>query len=90
MKVDRKVAEQIVAAYMVKYKWPSEFAPQLLEDFDGRPWTIMWEEGPEDWVFVPLQDDHVFEFGFTLPGQPTPDGVLTEAINHYSLAVFSA
>jgi hypothetical protein len=101
-KVNRSTAEQCVAAIRATFKaylGDGEPGPALVEDFDGRPWTIMWEGGPYEWVFLlggGVDEEMAAlaeEFGATVePTPPTdfPPGVMVEPINHYSVGVYPA
>lgn len=75
--------------------------PTLLTDFNGHDFVIVWEEGPYEWTYrfpyggVDEETTEIIrrEFGkpdYTARTQPAvlPDGIWTEAINHYSIAVY--
>lgn len=73
--------------------------PVLMEDFDGRDYTIVWEDGaPYDWPFLATGggvDEELAglaaEFGTTIaPMEPVkfPDGVFVEPVNHLSVGLY--
>lgn len=73
--VSRADAEQVRDALAA---WaPAYPAPVLLADFDGRPWTILWEEGPEDWVY-------------RLDGVTWPAGTFIEPVNTVLAGIWPA
>lgn len=117
--VTREQAEQTLAAIKGQYaayfepitnddgKVLVEASPEptLLADFDGRDWTIVWEEGPDEWVYTldggSSEEDRVLmaeasaEFGTDLgtPNRPAavfPAGVFVEPINSISVGVYPA
>lgn len=71
--------------------------PMLRDGFRGDP-EIVWEEGPEDWVFTlttggPSEEMRVMaaEFGATLPDEPPaklPKGVFAEPVNSFTLGLY--
>jgi len=95
-------ATKVLAA--VKAKWAAYeddgYPPKLLEDFDGRKWTIVWEEGPYQWSYSPIDEVTLDEeltalandFGGTGPvytrAVALPPGVWVEPINHYSVGIY--
>lgn len=116
-KVSRADAEATLAAIIERFKVyiepltldsgtviPGDPPPVLVEGFDGRDWTIMWEDGgPSEWVFAlegdPTEEERVLaaeaseEFGTTItvpqrPAAKIPAGVMAEPINHYSLGLY--
>lgn len=117
-KVTRAEAEATLAAIIEQFKvyiepmtldsgtvLPGDPPPVLLEGFDGRDWTIMWEMGPDEWVFAldgdPTEEERALaadaseEFGVTVPvakREPAkiPATVMAEPINHYSLGLYRA
>lgn len=73
--------------------------PTLMQDFDGREWTIVWEEGPYQWPFLATGggvDEEMAalgeEFGYTpKPVEAiTVPGAFIEPVNHYSIGVYAA
>lgn len=74
--LNAKQADATLAAVREKYaNYLSAYGePVMLRDFDGKPYVILWEEGPEDWVF-------------NLDGV-APSGVLAEPINHVALGLY--
>ena len=74
--------------------------PTLLENFDGTPWVVVWEEGPDEWAYRATgggtsEEDRVLaaEFGATLPDEsPTtfPDGVWAEPVFSFALGLYPA
>jgi len=99
--ITKTQAELVLAAVTRKFSPYVEpgFGPTLLSDFDGRPWTIVWEEGPYEWPFAQLDAKTVdeeltaeaAEYGAGLifsPAVTLPPGVWVEPVNHYSIAVY--
>lgn len=79
--------------------------PVLMEDFDGSGWTVMWEEGPDEWVYsldggvseadAAMYADASAEFGVKVDPAPRaavvmPTGVFAEPINSYSMGLYPA
>lgn len=69
--------------------------PVLMEDFDGKDFVLVWEEGPYEWTYLCPQGGHDEELsaeaGMAMSWDPAPDwpeGVWAEPVNHYSLALY--
>ncbi len=73
-----KDAEEVLHRPVVALAARAEVSlPTLLEDFDGRDFVIVLEEGPENWPLT-----------FTWSVNQQLDGMFTEAVNHYSIALY--
>lgn len=74
--------------------------PTLLENFDGAAWTIMWEEGPDEWAYRASmggnsEEDRVLaaDVGVTVVIEKpatVPAGVSLEPATSYSLGLYPA
>lgn len=91
--VTREQAEQVLAALQRQCAgWIGEetqYGPTLAEDFDGRPFVIIWEEGPDGWPFAfphGLAEDCGGRIADV--SADVPPGLLVEPINHYSVGIY--
>lgn len=94
MKVSKSKAEKVLAALLDQCKpWVQEgYEPKLVQDFDDREWTILWEEGPYEWPYLFPHGGVEEEFGFKVAdvsGQ-IPEGIFAEPVNHYSVGIYEA
>lgn len=107
-KVSEKKAEQVLEA--IRNAFPAyldalEKGPVLIPDFDGRDWTVMWEEGaPFEWPFLlgggvdeemasllsEFMDDEAAGKAATQQAAVFPKGVFVEPVNHYSVGIYPA
>lgn len=67
-------AEAVVARIAEVFGADPKYGPELLEDWDGHRWVVMWEKGPFEWTYGASSKVDV-------------PGVWVEAINHYSVAI---
>ena len=98
--VTKRDADRVVNAIRKKfhsYIVAGYHGPQLFENWDGKRFVIMWEEGPFEWTYQPINhetiDDEMSSLaGCTVkvPAVKLPDNVLVEPINHYSVALYPA
>lgn len=86
--IEKKFSSYIAAGYS---------RPQLFEDWDGKDFVIMWEEGPFEWSYQPINDETIDDelsslagYAVKVPAVKLPDNVLVEPINHYSVALYPA
>ncbi|MER6828807.1 hypothetical protein ABT352_22695 [Streptosporangium sp. NPDC000563] len=72
----REEVERLVADIATEFKAHPDYGPRLMEEgFDDRQWTIVWEEGPEEWAYH--AGDRV----------TAPAGTFLEPVSYYVLAV---
>lgn len=94
MKVSKSKAEKVLAALLDQCKpWVQEgYEPKLVQDFDDREWTILWEEGPYEWPYLFPHGGIEEEFGFKVAdlSSQIPAEVFVEPINHYSVGIYEA
>jgi hypothetical protein len=74
--------------------------PTLLEGFNDAPFTIMWEDGPDDWAYRASaggtsEEERVLaaEFSITLTDEEPvvfPEGVFAEPLSSYALGLYPA
>lgn len=117
-KLSQSKAQAALAA--VKAQWATDLTPQtiegttydplypepvLVEDWDGPGWVVVWEEGPEEWIYLlgggTSEHDRVLfanaseEFGTLLTPRPReaakmPEGVHADPVNHVVLGLYPA
>lgn len=93
MKVTKAKAERVLKALIEQHPamkgW--SYPPILMmKGFDGREWTILWEEGPYEWPYLFPHGGIEEEFGFRVAEVSVPAGLLIEPINHYSVGIYEA
>ncbi|MEU4406279.1 hypothetical protein AB0F88_17290 [Streptosporangium sp. NPDC023963] len=72
----REEIERLVADIATVFGAQPGYGPHLMEEgFDGRQWTIVWDEGPEEWAY--RAGDLV----------AAPAGTFLEPVSYYVLAV---
>ncbi len=69
-----EVLQRVKATWDMGYEWTRR-EPKLVEDWDGRKWVIIWEEGPEEWAYWTSQYNTAH--------------VWTEPVNSAVLAIYS-
>lgn len=85
--ITRKQAQAVLSALRENYAdylFPGEDGPQLVEKWEapsGRivRWVVLWEEGPDEWVFQIEDKDTMSSW---------PEGVWSEPYNSYVLALY--
>jgi hypothetical protein len=72
----RAAAEQVRDAIAEHFHAHPGYGPQLMDEgWDGRPWTIVWDEGPDEWAYNA-------SYQITPPA-----GCFLEPVNYCSLAI---
>ena len=72
--------------------------PTLIEDYDGAPFVVAWEDGPDDWAYRftvggSSEEERILaaEFGATItPDEPAvvPDHLRCEPIYSFVLGIY--
>lgn len=77
------------------YIRPGSTGPTLIKDWNwgwnyptDYAWAIVWEEGPYDWAHLFPYGGIDEEFGFRHNEVEIPDGVWTECITGWAIAVY--
>lgn len=97
-KVTATQANKVLEAVKTKFRVYIDAGysePKLMQDWDGYAWVIMWEEGPFEWTYDPIEDraldqemSSMVGRAVYLDGVALPKGIWCEPINHYSLAIY--
>lgn len=97
-RVTKREAERTLAAVRRAFKaYVSDgYGPKLVKDWNwgftvahDYDWAIVWEEGsPYNWTYLFPDGGIDEEFGGRHPAVDLPDGVWTEAITGWALAIY--